>query len=79
MIQKLSENVDVGMSKEPKWVKWKNRVYKIEHIGLHHTFREGRVLYHAFSVATDTLFFRLVLDTETLNWKLEEISDGLPS
>lgn len=79
MLLKLSEMVDVGMSKEPKWVKWKNKIYKIEKVGLHHTFREGRTLYHAFSVVTKTLFFRIVLDTDTLNWKLEEISDGLPS
>lgn len=77
MIQKIHEHVDVGMSSQPKWIKWKNKVYKIEKVGLHHSFREGRVLYHAFSVATKTLFFRLVLDTETLNWRLEEISDGL--
>lgn len=79
MIQKISEKVEVGMSDSPKWVKWKNRIYKIEKIGLHHSFRQGRVLYHAFSVASRTLFFRLVLDTETLAWRLEEISDGLPA
>ena len=78
MIQKLSEKVEVGMSNQPKWIKWKNRIYKIESVGLHHHYLEGRVLYHAFSVTSATLFFRLILDTETLNWKLEEISDGLP-
>jgi hypothetical protein len=79
MIQKISERVEVGMSTSPKWVKWKNKVYQIEKIGLHHSFRQGRVLYHAFSVASRTLFFRLILDTETLSWNLEEISDGLPA
>jgi hypothetical protein len=45
---------------------------------LHHTFRSGRTLFHVFSVASKSLFFRLVLNTDTLFWRLEEISDGLP-
>ena len=52
--------------------------YPIVKVGLHHTFRQGRTLYHVFSVTSKTLLFRLVLNTETLNWRLEEISDGLP-
>jgi hypothetical protein len=77
MIQKIAETVTVGMSDSPKWVKWKNNIYKIEEVGLHHTVREGKVLFHIFSVTTKTLFLRLKLDTESLIWKLEEISDGL--
>lgn len=77
MAEYINEKVKVGMSDFPKWVSWKNKVYKVEKVGLHHTFREGRVLYHIFSVVTETLFMRLKLDTETLNWKLEEISDGI--
>jgi hypothetical protein len=45
---------------------------------LHHTFKSGRILFHVFSVASKSLFFRLVLNTDTLFWRLEEISDGLP-
>ena len=75
---KISEPVMVGMTDTPKWVKWKSRVYKIEKIGMHHSYREGRTLYHVFSVITDTLFLRLKLNTENLSWVLEEISDGLP-
>lgn len=62
----------------PQTVTWEGRTYTICKIGLHHTFRVGKVLYHTFSVASETLFFRLTLDTETLFWRLEEISDGLP-
>ena len=62
----------------PTEVGWERRVYPIIKIGLHHTFRTGRTLYHVFSVASKTLFFRLVLDTDTLHWRLEEASDGLP-
>ena len=49
----------------------------ITKLGFHHTVRVGRVLHHIFSVATESMFFRLNLDTETLSWTLEEVSDGL--
>lgn len=85
MLEKISAPVSVGLLFDhkmrkcvPKWVKWEGKLYKIEKIGFHHTYREGRVLYHVFSVASKTLFFRLVLNTETLIWRLEELSDGLP-
>lgn len=83
MIQKVSDSVSVTLSFNhktnkvlPRGVIWKNRLYAVTKLGLHHTYREGRTLYHVFSVATPTLFFRLVLNTESLHWKLEEISDG---
>ncbi len=75
MLLKPSESVEVGMSNAPKWVRWKARVYKIKKIGLHHTYRKGLTLYHVFSVVTDTLFMRLVLNTDNLLWKLEEVAD----
>ncbi len=85
MVQKLSEPVSVYYSYNHNrslvdlhWVVWKGRMHRIKKIGLHHTYRKGRNLYHVFSAVSDTLFFRLVLDTESLTWKLEEISDGLP-
>lgn len=77
MTEHLDEKVEVAMSTEPKWVRWKNRIYKVEKVGLHYTFREGRVLYHIFSIITKTLFMKLRLDTETLKWRLEEVSDGI--
>lgn len=84
MNQKISAPVSVNASYDhatgkvaPRWVLWNGRPHKVREVGLHHTFREGRTLFHVFSVVSDTLFFRLVLDTETLSWKLTEISDGL--
>lgn len=86
MIHKVSLPVSVSLAFDhekrrvfPKWVVWEKRLYPITKLGLHHTYREGATLFHVFSVSTKTLFFRLVLNTETLHWKLEEISDGLPS
>lgn len=85
MIEKLSLPVSVGITFDhrrreviPKWVLWEGRLYPVEKVGLHHTFRSGRTLFHVFSVAAKTLFFRLVLNTDTLAWRLEEISDGMP-
>lgn len=85
MIQKVSEPVSVYLSYNhfkhqvlPHWVSWRGRMHEIKKLGLHHTFRKGRTLYHVFSVASSTLFFRLVLNSENLHWQIEEISDGLP-
>ena len=83
MIQKLSAPVSVAAVFDhtkrafvPKKVRWDGREYRIEKIGFHHTFREGRTLFHVFSVSAEAMFFRLVLDTETLLFRLEEIADG---
>lgn len=85
MIQKVSVPVSVSLAFDhtkgkvfPKWIVWEGRLHSITKIGLHHTYREGRVLYHVFSVASKTLFFRLLLNTDNLFWTLEEISDGQP-
>lgn len=74
---KIDEKVEVGFNNYPKWVKWKGRVHKIERLGFHHTYREGKILYHIFSVTTETLFMRLVLDTDTLSWKLTDVENGI--
>lgn len=83
MIQKINEPVSVTLNFEcrgrkifPSFLVWNNRSYAITKVGLHHTYREGRVLYHVFSVASKDLFFRLVFNSENLYWKLEDIDDG---
>ena len=83
MIQKLDLPVSVVLCFDhkkgisvPKKLLFEGREHLISKVGLHHTFREGRILFHVFSVADDTMFFRLVLNTETLGWTLTEISDG---
>jgi hypothetical protein len=60
----------------PKIVLWEGRPYKTEKMGYHHTVRMGRILYHIFSVSSKELYFRLVFNTESLLWTVEEISDG---
>jgi hypothetical protein len=74
----VKEKVTVGMVNDiPKYVIWRGRNYTVTKIGLHHILREGRTLYHVFSVATNTLFLRLRLNADDLHWRLEEISDAI--
>lgn len=63
----------------PQKIKWQGRVYSIDKIGYHHKVKEGKKLIHIFSVANNSLAFRLRFDSENLHWTLEEISDGLTS
>lgn len=83
MIQKINAPLSVNLVFDhrkrlvsPKTILWDGRIYQVQKIGLHHTYRLGKTLYHVFSVETPSLFFRLVLDTDTLHWTVEEISDG---
>jgi hypothetical protein len=83
MLQRLNAPVSVVLSYNhttkqvtPRKLLWENKEYQIIKVGLHHQFRQGRTLYHVFSVETLSLFFRIVLNTDNLHWRLEEISDG---
>ena len=60
----------------PWKIKWQGRIYHIQKIGFHHLIREGRKLFHIFSVTDGNLDFRLRFDTENLHWILEEVFDG---
>ncbi len=84
MTQKIDEDVSVSLLYDhemrkvfPKLISWRKRLYPVVKLGLHHTFREGRTLYHVFSVVSSSLFLRLELNTETLHWRLTEVSDDL--
>ncbi|OGM75775.1 hypothetical protein A2382_00105 [Candidatus Woesebacteria bacterium RIFOXYB1_FULL_38_16] len=82
--QKISEPVSVSLSYNsqrqevfPKWVVWHGRVYPILKVGLHHTYTQGKTLFHVFSVVSKSIFFRLELNTKTLHWRLESIANDL--
>jgi len=86
MIEKVHEEIDVlvlyrrGGSRRrgaPQKFSWRGRVIGIQNIDMHHTVREGRHLYHVFSVSDGTRYFRLKFNSENLAWTLEEFSDGL--
>ncbi|MGD8744481.1 MAG: hypothetical protein PVJ52_02715 [Candidatus Woesebacteria bacterium] len=86
MIEKIDVPVSVSFTFDsstrkvrPKALVWNNKLYAVKKVGFHHTFRRGRTLFHVFSVASKSMFFRIVLNTENLHWRLEQISDGLAS
>lgn len=83
MTQKISEPVSVKMvfdhqlgKVKPEQVLWHNKVYPVTQVGLRHIVRDGRKLFHIFSLVSHATFLRLSLDTEKLSWTLEEVSDG---
>lgn len=85
MIQKVSVPVSVAVTYEhkkrqvmPQLILWEGRKHTIKKIGYHHTYRQGKTLFHVFSVESDTLFFKLVHNTDNLSWLVEETADGLP-
>lgn len=61
----------------PAKLKWQGRVYNITKIGYHNKIWEGRTRMHIFFVSTGAMDFKLAYDTETLDWTLEEVTDGL--
>jgi len=74
----IDEPVVVGMvNNSPKYVIWKGRSHTITKIGLHHAVREGRTLYHIFSVIADTVFLRLQLNTDNLLWRITDVESRL--
>lgn len=68
-------NEDVGRV-FPVQIQWRNREYKIDKIGMHYKYYEGKKLLHVFSVVSRDIFFKLILDTENLHWKIAEVADG---
>lgn len=83
MIQKIDLPVSVVLVfdhkkrlTKPAKVLYEGREHAIEKVDFHHTYRDGRTLYHVFSANSSSMFFRLVLNTDTLNWRCEEVDDG---
>ena len=80
MAETIDESVSVDLLSNhvkkcayPWILKWRGVMYRITKVGFHHTVREGKTLIHVFSVTDGTTFFKLQLDTETLQWKLLEV------
>lgn len=77
MADNINESVSVNLTNAiPTSLCWNRREYTITKIGLHHTIREGRTLFHIFSVTDGTTFFKLKFGTETLGWKLLEVAEN---
>lgn len=80
MAETIDESVSVDLLSNhitrhtyPWVIHWRGNRYMITKVGLHHTTREGRTLYHIFAVTDGTTFFKLQLNTDTLSWRLLEI------
>lgn len=86
MNEKIFEKVSVISSYNteknkviPYKIRWQLRDYFIKKLNYYHKVREGRSLQHIFHVTDGNLDFRLRLNSENLEWTLEEISDGNPT
>jgi len=62
---------------KPIQIQWNNRDFRVEEVGMHYQFRQGKKLFHVFSVTSRGMFFKLILNTDNLFWKLSEVTDGL--
>lgn len=65
----------------PGKLQWDGREYKVQQFGLQHTYRVGKTLCYAFSFDACSedgavLSFRIVFNTDTLQTRLEMITDG---
>lgn len=60
----------------PRKIRWQGRDYLIKQLTYYHRIRQGRLLLHIFHVTDGIIDFRLSFNSETLHWKLEEVSDG---
>lgn len=83
---KINEPISVSFAYDadkrqsfPKWLIWSGRLRPVTRVGLHHKFRKGKILFHVFSVTSRGSFFRLILNTENLQWEVEQISESLNS
>ena len=86
MTQTINEPVSVSLSFDarkkkvvPRWIIWNGKLYPVIKVGLHHTYRRGHTLHHVFSIVSNTMFFRLNLNSDNLHWTLEEVGDELLS
>lgn len=83
MLQNLHEKIDVlaiyhrlGEIVTIHKLKWQNRDYPISKQVYVYKKREGRNINHVFHVSNKDLHFKILFNTETLSWWLEEVSDG---
>lgn len=65
-----------GKKAVPTVMEWQNRIYRFSQFGYWHPDRRGQRLFHVFTVSDGINNFRLEFDTESLLWRLKEVSDG---
>jgi hypothetical protein len=63
----------------PKKMRWQGRDYLLTELTYRYKKREGRNIVHVFHVTDGSMDFKLRLNSENLDWTLEEVTDGTPN
>lgn len=77
MLKKTNEQISVLVAfvknkVMPLSFEWGGRNYSIDKVNLAYSSRDGRKLWHYFSVSSGNSCFKLALDSEENNWVLQE-------
>ena len=78
MFESINEKIKVlvefdGSKVMPKFIKWRNKTYRIEKLNMVHKERDGNDKIYYFSVSDNVNFFRLSFHTRDLGWIIEEL------
>jgi len=60
----------------PHRLSWSGRTHTLSKMSYYHRQKYGAVTRHIYHVTDGELDFRLFVDSDTLSWTLEEVSDG---
>ena len=80
MYEKIHEKIAVAATFEPgrrpqiHLFTWKDRTHKIIRTTLVNKARRGREAIWLFHITTESMAFKIRLDTDTLTWWLEELT-----
>ena len=85
MLEAINEKISVVLicsakngKSYPYKMRWRESEIIFSEITYHHMTREGRVVSHVFHTTDKNMDYKLAFDTQSLNWKLLEVSDGNP-
>jgi hypothetical protein len=83
MIIRMNERVKVLAVYDPETgrtiphkVNWSGQTHNLDRISYYHRQRFGSTIRHIYHVSNQQYDFRLFVDSDTLSWTLEEVSDG---
>lgn len=78
-LEGIGESVIVGAvfgspsTVRPAWFIWNGKRYDIEETNFTWVERKGRTSLHHFAVSDGADIFELILNAETLTWRLEQV------
>lgn len=59
----------------PQMIHWGGQDHRVSEIAEYQQKRVGGIFFHMYRVHNGSYTFKLFLESETLSWRLEEISD----